>query len=110
MKLELESLGHSVLTAEDGASGLELALRERPDVLVTDIMIPVIDGYELIRRLRSQPQTADIPAIALTALSMKTHVEKALSLGFDACLDKTCAIDELTAEIARLAARRRRQC
>ncbi len=104
LKVDLELLGYRVLTAEDGASGLERAVREQPDILVSDIKTPGIDGYELIRRLRGRPETANLPAIALTGLCKKTDVEKALSAGFDACLGKPCEIEELSAVIMNLAA------
>src|ERR1019366_5679262 len=71
MKMELEDLGFSVLVAADGESGLEIAKRHLPDVIISDIRMPGLDGYELIRRLRQIPSLATVPAIALTGLGMK---------------------------------------
>jgi CheY-like chemotaxis protein len=61
-----ERAGHEVVDARDGAAALESALRSPPDLVVTDMMMPVMDGAELIRRLRADPATAQIPILAVT--------------------------------------------
>jgi CheY-like chemotaxis protein len=96
IQLELEWLGHKVLVAQDGVSGMEIARREKPDVIVSDIKMPGMDGYELIRQIRSLPELARTPAIALTGFGMKRDVERALSGGFDAHIVKPSDIDQLS--------------
>lgn len=102
MKMELESIGFSVLTASDGESGLQMAMRERPDLIVSDIKIPGIDGYELIRRLRQHPDLAATPAIAMTGFGMQKDIEEAISAGYNAHLTKPVDTHELCAVIEKL--------
>jgi CheY-like chemotaxis protein len=101
MTVELQRLGHSVVSAADGAAGLELAMREHPGLIISDIKMPGMDGYELIRRVRATAEIASTPAIALTGFGMKSDVERALSAGYDACLCKPADPDELMALIDR---------
>jgi two-component system cell cycle response regulator DivK len=68
LKMRLELLGNfEVLTAEDGEKGCEMAASERPDIILMDLEMPVVDGWEATRRLKGNPQTRDIPIIALSA-------------------------------------------
>ena len=68
LKMRLELLGDfEVLAAEDGEKGCEMAAAERPDIILMDLEMPVVDGWEATRRLRRNPQTRDIPVIALSA-------------------------------------------
>lgn len=107
MKLELERMGYSVLTASDGREGIELAMREKPDLIISDIKMPGLDGYELIKRVRAIPALATVPAIALTGFGMKTDVEKALACGYNAHLSKPVDPDKLSALIKRLASKQK---
>lgn len=66
-KLIFKDAGHEVAVASDGAAALEWVKNERPDLVVTDIMMPVMDGNQLIRSLRSDPETASIPILAVSA-------------------------------------------
>ncbi len=105
MKLELEWLGYTVLTARDGISGLELAQREAPDLIVSDIKMPGMDGYDLIKELRRIPKLASMPAIALTGFGMKRDTEAALAAGYNAHLCKPVDAKQLSAVIEQLAAK-----
>jgi len=67
LKMTLEAAGYAVLEAENGAVALEHVARVRPDLVVTDLMMPVMDGRELITRLRSAPVTSDVPVILVSA-------------------------------------------
>ena len=68
LKTRLELLGDfEVLTARNGEKGCELAVGERPDIIIMDLEMPVMDGWEAARRLKSEPQTRDIPIVALSA-------------------------------------------
>ena len=78
-KFELENF--KVLAAEDGEKGLRMAAKENPDIILLDIMLPKIDGLEVLKRIKSDDKTKNIPVILLTNLSQKSEIEQALSLG-----------------------------
>jgi two-component system, sensor histidine kinase and response regulator len=78
-KLELEGFG--VVTARDGEEGLKAAFKERPDLILCDVLMPKLDGFEVLKRLKADPQTKDIPVIMLTNLGQKEDVEKGLEEG-----------------------------
>jgi PAS domain S-box-containing protein len=107
LRLELEAIGYSVLTAEGGETGLDVALRRHPDVIISDIRMPGMDGYEFIRRLRQLPELAATPAIALTGFGMSSDIEKAKAAGYDAHATKPVDPSDLSALIEQLAAKRR---
>ena len=102
MKTELESMGHSVTVMSDGYQALRAAVTEPPDLLISDIKMPGVDGLELIRSVRRVPALMKIPAIALTGLGAKTDIERALASGFDACLTKPVEPKQLCALISEL--------
>lgn len=79
----LERRGFEVIMAADGEQGLVLAESERPDLILMDMSLPVLDGWEATRRLKSASQTQSIPIIALTAHAMAGDEAKALSVGCD---------------------------
>jgi signal transduction histidine kinase/ActR/RegA family two-component response regulator len=107
MRMDLEAVGYRVLTAADGKAGLDIAIRTVPDVIISDIKMPRMDGYELIRALRGTPGLASIPVIALTGLGMKKNVVAALAAGYDAHLNKPVEVSELSDVIQNLVAQRR---
>jgi two-component system cell cycle response regulator DivK len=75
--------GFTVLVATDGEQGVALAAAEKPDLILMDLRLPVLDGWEATRRIKAQPETRHIPIIALTALAMTGDREKALAAGCD---------------------------
>jgi CheY-like chemotaxis protein len=77
-----------MLGAELPETGLQLARAERPDLILLDIQLPGIDGYEVLRRLRAEPATRDIPVIAISANAMRTDIERGRAAGFDDYLTK----------------------
>jgi len=79
----LERKGYQVVLAVDGLSGVEMAQNEAPDLVLMDMSLPVLDGWEATRRLKAQPVTQRIPVIALTAHAMSSDREKALEAGCD---------------------------
>ena len=79
---------YEILTAVDGAAGIELAEREHPDLILMDLSLPVIDGWEATRRIKANQSIRDIPIIALTAHAMRGDAERALSCGCDDYLSK----------------------
>jgi len=78
-KLELD--GFSVVTARDGEEGLKAAFKEKPDLILCDVLMPKLDGFEVLKRLKADAQTKDIPVIMLTNLGQKEDVEKGLEEG-----------------------------
>ena len=75
--------GFTVLVAVDGEQGLAMAAAERPDLILMDLSLPVLDGWEATRRLKTTPDTKDIPVIALSAHAMVGDRERALAAGCD---------------------------
>ena len=107
LKMRLELLGDfEVLAAEDGEKGCALAALERPDIILMDLEMPVVDGWEAARRLKSNPQTRDIPIIALSAHALAGEREKALSAGCDEFDVKPIEFDRLLATMRRVVASR----
>ena len=84
----LQAFGHAVRGAKEGAEGIDLARRERPDLILLDIHMPKMDGYEVVRRLRADPQCRDISIVAVTALAMVGDREKLMNAGFDGYISK----------------------
>lgn len=94
------ALGHKFLWAANGLSGLEVAAAERPDLVLLDINLPDIDGYEVARRLRANGHTPlQAPIIALTANALRGDAEKALAAGCDVYMAKPVNIRELWARV-----------
>lgn len=101
-RLVLEQAGHEVLLASDAPSGLELARGAHPDLILMDVQLPGMDGMSATRQLKQDPQTHDIPVLALTAFAMKGDAEKIRAAGCDAYLAKPFNFKELLEMIQRL--------
>jgi two-component system cell cycle response regulator len=84
----LEAFGHDVAGAREGAEGIALARQNKPDLILVDIHMPKMDGYQVLRHLRSDPDCCNISTIAVTALAMVGDREKLLSSGFDGYISK----------------------
>lgn len=80
MSLEFTG-GNQVMVADDGPTGIEMAQKEHPDVVLLDVMMPRMDGYETCRRLRENEETKDIPVVFLTARAQAKDTEKGLQVG-----------------------------
>jgi len=91
--------GYEILSARDGAAGIAMAEAERPDLILMDLNLPQIDGWEATRRLKADPATRDIPIIALSAHAMAGDREKALATGCDEFDTKPIEFDRLLAKI-----------
>ena len=96
LQLELEHENYEVLTAFDGRTGLDMALREKPDLIVLDIMLPQLSGTEVCRRIRME---SDVPIIMLTAMDGVPNRVAGLDMGADDYMTKPYAIEELLARI-----------
>jgi CheY-like chemotaxis protein len=84
----LEFAGHRVIEAPDGVAGVALARSEHPDLILMDVSIPLLDGWEATRILKGDPDTRDIPIIALTAHALEEDREKAREVGCDGYIAK----------------------
>jgi len=82
--------GYEVLEATDGRSALATARKEHPDLIIMDLAMPGLDGWQAASQLKSDPKVADIPIIALTAFAMRGDEEKAREAGCDGYLSKPC--------------------
>ncbi|HEX3739288.1 MAG TPA: response regulator [Terriglobales bacterium] len=98
----LQKKGYSVLIAVDGEQGLATAYSEMPDLILMDISLPFIDGYEVTRRLKANPRTRHIPVIALTAHALLTDRDKAIKAGCNDYDTKPVDFTRLTDKIETL--------
>jgi CheY-like chemotaxis protein len=94
--------GFEVLLAFDGAHGVEMAASERPDLVLMDMSLPVLDGWEAAKRIKADPATRAIPVIALTAHAMTEDREKALAAGCDDYDTKPIELPRLLEKMRRL--------
>jgi two-component system CheB/CheR fusion protein len=106
LKLGLEWMGYEVMAAADANSALEAASKIRPDIIVSDLGMPEVDGFEFIKRARAIPGLALIPAIALTGTALERVVKQALASGFTAHLMKPADAPDLAKKIDELTSRR----
>ncbi len=96
--------GYQVLIAEDGARGVALTMSDRPDLILMDMSLPVIDGWEATRRIKATPELRKIPIIALTAHAMATDRDKALEAGCDDYDTKPIELQRLLGKMETLLA------
>jgi len=94
--------GYDVLIAKDGAEGVAVAAAERPNLILMDMSLPVLNGWEATRRLKAAPETRHIPVIALTAHAMSDDKQKALQVGCDDYDTKPVELPRLLEKIERL--------
>ena len=99
----LRRQGHTVLIARDGATGVQLATDEQPDLILMDLSLPVLDGWEATRRLKAAATTRHIPVIALTANAMAGDRDGALAAGCDEFDTKPIEMTRLLDKIRALA-------
>jgi CheY-like chemotaxis protein len=98
----LTKLGHEMIVAEDGAKGVEAATREMPDLILMDLTLPVLTGWEAARQLKGSAETKSIPIIALSAHALDGEREKTLAAGCDEFETKPVDLPRLLEKIARL--------
>jgi|SRR5688572_19382718 CheY-like chemotaxis protein len=94
--------GFDVIEAADGADAIESTSSRQPDVVVMDLSLPIIDGWEATRRLKSDARTAHIPVVALTAYDTSPELQRAMLAGCDWFIPKPCPPDALVTEIRRV--------
>jgi CheY-like chemotaxis protein len=105
LKSRLTRAGHTVVIATDGAQGVAMASNERPDIILMDLSLPVLDGWQATRQIKAAPDTKHIPVIALTANAMAGDREKALAAGCDDYDTKPVELPRLLGKINALAGR-----
>jgi two-component system cell cycle response regulator DivK len=97
----LEHYGYTVVIAVDGQNGIRIAREERPDLILMDLSIPVVDGWEATRLLKGDPETSGIPIIALSAHALSEDRERAVQAGCDGYLAKPVEPRKVLEEVAR---------
>lgn len=103
LKMRLELLDEfEVVVAEDGEKGCAAAVAEKPDLILMDLDLPVIDGWEATRRIKSDPETQSVPVIALSAHALSGAREKALAAGCDEFDTKPVEFERLLGKIRQL--------
>ena len=105
LKNRLTRAGHTVVVATDGAQGVAMASSERPDVILMDLSLPVLDGWQATRDIKAAADTKHIPVIALTANAMAGDREKALAAGCDDYDTKPVELPRLLGKIKQLVER-----
>jgi len=102
VKRVLAAEGHEVLEAEDATAGMGLAREELPDIILMDMNLPDVDGYETTRRIRTIPELSSIPVVAVTANVMHGDREKALEAGCVGYIPKPIDVDTLPQQLERI--------
>jgi CheY-like chemotaxis protein len=105
LKNRLTRAGHTVIVATNGVQGVAMALSERPDMILMDLSLPVLDGWQATRQIKAAADTKHIPVIALTANAMAGDRQKALAAGCDDYDTKPVELPRLLAKIKSLAER-----
>ncbi|HUJ26744.1 MAG TPA: response regulator [Myxococcales bacterium] len=94
--------GYDVIEAQNGKEAVEAAQAKMPDIIIMDLSLPVMDGWEATRRLKADDRTRQIPVVALTGHALAGHSKGAREAGCDSFLAKPCLPDQLVAEIKRM--------
>lgn len=98
----LQSLDYAVLQAHDGEEGVQMAQRDAPDLILMDLSLPRLDGWEATRQIKSNPTVQDIPVVALTAHAMMGDRERAIEAGCDDYISKPINLRELASKLENL--------
>lgn len=106
LRRRLAKHGYDMIVAEDGAKGVEAAQREKPDLILMDLSLPVLSGWDAARQLKAAPETGAIPIIALSAHALQGEREKALEAGCDEFETKPVDLARLLEKMARFTAAR----
>ena len=102
LEMTLRGRDYNLLKATDGEAALDIAMRERPDLIIMDIQLPKMDGLEVTRKLKEIPAFSYTPIIAITAYAMKGDKEKAIDAGCDAYLPKPINTRQLPKVVAEM--------
>jgi CheY-like chemotaxis protein len=88
IRMSLERAGHEVIDAEDGLRGIAMAMKQHPEIIVLDLMMPVMDGYGVLAELSKDPRTANVPVVVLSARAIPDEEERAIGAGAQRFLEK----------------------
>jgi DNA-binding response OmpR family regulator len=99
---KLKQQGCQVITARDGETALDLIKKERPQLIILDCMMPIIDGFEVLRRVKSDPELKDTPVVMLTARNRDNDIVTGLELGAADYITKPFSPNELIARLKKL--------
>lgn len=105
-QIAIQSKDTDILIASDGEEGVRLAFEKKPDVILLDMMLPIISGYEAAERIKANPETAHIPIIAVTARAMDPERERALAAGCSHFIAKPFRLSEIRDAIDKFLGRR----
>ena len=94
----LEAYGHTVLKATDGEEGLQIALREKFDLIICDLQMPKLDGFEVIGRIRTSVDIENTPVVAITAYAMREDLERVMAAGFNGYITKPIAPEDFVSQ------------
>ena len=108
LEMTLKAKGYTLLEATDGGEALDIAVRERPDLILMNIQLPKVNGLAVTKKLRELPEFGRIPIIAITGYAMKGDKERAIKAGCDAYLSKPINTHELPGMIAAMLLQRQR--
>ncbi|SRR5216683_1483359 len=99
--LHLTTEGFTVIVASDGREGLYMAGAERPDLIITDISMPGLDGVEMVRQVRQQPEIKNVPILVLTAMG-KEEIDQAIRAGANRAMNKPVLLDALADDVREM--------
>ena len=102
IRMSLERAGHEVIDAVDGLRGIALSMKQRPEIIVLDLMMPVMDGYGVLAELAKDPRTASVPVVVLSARAIPDEAERAVGAGARRFLEKPFDPDLLANELNEL--------
>jgi len=102
VRINLEARGYQVLTVDNGADAIRIAIREKPDLLILDVLMPEVDGYEVMRVLKESPETAHIPIVVLTVYASDAGAMVSWMQGAESYLAKPFNPEELLMVVDRL--------
>ncbi|MHB8805502.1 MAG: response regulator [Coriobacteriia bacterium] len=102
VKAALRSLGHELIEATDGEQALELAIARRPDLVLLDVTMPKLDGWEVLHFMRQRPETVDVPVMMLTTASQTMDLERGAELGCNDYLTKPFLPADLRDHVERM--------
>ncbi len=101
MKYLIEHKGHRVIEARDGVEGVKLTVSEQPDLILMDIQLPLLDGYEATKQIKANEETRNIPVIAVTSFAMIGDKEKTLKAGCNGYIEKPIDPETFLAEMEK---------
>ena len=102
LSFRISNWGYDPLPADSGQEGLDIAKEELPDLIILDVMMPILDGFETLKRLKQSDTTKNIPVIMITVANAKMEVEKGISMGANFYLTKPYDAQELKNKIIQL--------